>query len=254
MFFDTHAHYDDGAFDADRRELIASLPGSGVSLVLNPGCDRDTSETAMSLAGEHQHFYAAVGWHPHEAKSFDAEGGEGFLSEAAGAAKVMAIGEIGLDFHYDHSPRDVQLEIFARQMDFARECGLPVVIHSREAHEETMKVVRRYPDLRGVFHCYSGSAEAAREILDMGWYLSFNGVVTFKNARRALETIAIMPRDRLLLETDAPYLAPVPFRGKRCDSRMLTHTAAKIAEVLAISPDELSVLTMDNGKRFFGIE
>ena len=253
MYFDTHAHYDDDKFDPDRDELIASLPENGVTLVLNPGCDRQSSATAIELSERFSYVYAAVGWHPHEARLFGEEGGEVFLAEAVKHKKVMAIGEIGYDFHYNYSPREAQADAFVRQMDFAREAGLPVIIHSREAHEETMKVIRRYPDLRGVFHCYSGSAEGSREILEMGWYLSFTGAVTFKNARHSLETIAAMPPERLMIETDSPYLSPVPHRGKRCDSRMLPLTAAKIGEVLGMDAQAVAALAMENGKRFFGI-
>ena len=254
MYFDTHAHYDDDKFERDRDELIASLPANGVTLVLNPGCDRRSSETAIELSERFSYVYAAAGWHPHDARLFDEEGGESFLAAAIKHKKVMAIGEIGYDFHYNHSPRDAQEKAFVRQMDFARDAGLPVIIHSREAYEETMKIIRRYPDLCGVFHCYSGSAEGSREILEMGWYLSFTGAVTFKNARHALETIAAIPPERLMIETDAPYLSPIPHRGERCDSRMLTLTAGKIGEVLGMDADSVAALAMTNGKRFFGID
>ena len=255
MYFDTHAHYDDDAFDADRDELIALLPESEVALVLNPGCDRTSSEKAMELARVYPYFYAAAGWHPHDAKLFEEQGAEDFLFSAIEYEKVVAIGEIGLDFHYDYSAHDIQTRVFERQMEFARDHDIPVIIHSREAHEETMKIVRRFKDtVRGVFHCYSGSEEASHEILDMGWYLSFTGAVTFKNARRPVETVAAMPLDRLMLETDSPYMTPVPHRGKRCDSRMLHYMAEKIGEIRGMEVEEIAALTMENGKRFFGIE
>ncbi len=253
MYFDTHAHYDDERFDADRHELLAMFPEMGVSLVLNPGCDAESSAKAVEYADTYPHVYAAVGWHPHEADSFD-EGSARLIRQWCADPKVRAIGEIGLDYYYDFSPRERQREVFRAQMELARELNVPVIIHDREAHGECMEIIREFPDVRGVFHCYSGSAEMGRQLIDMGWYLSFTGAITFKNARKALETIEICPMDRIMIETDSPYLAPVPHRGKRNDSRELKYVAEKIAEVKGISPEEVARITMENGKRFFGIE
>ncbi len=253
MYFDTHAHYDDERFEPDRHELLASLPREGVSLVLNPGCDAATSAKAVEYAESYPHVYAAVGWHPHEADSYGAESGE-LIREWCRNPRVRAIGEIGLDYYYDFSPRERQREVFRSQMELARDLGMPVIIHDREAHGECMEIIREFPEVKGVFHCYSGSAEMGRQIVDMGWYLSFTGAITFKNARKALETIEICPTDRIMIETDSPYLAPVPHRGKRNDSRELCYVAEKIAEIKGMSAEEVAQITLENGKRFFGIE
>ncbi len=253
MFFDTHAHYDDERFDADRHQLLASFPENGVSYVLNPGCDRESSEKALGFARQYPHVYAAVGWHPHEAESFDG-GSLDFLRECCGDEKVRAIGEIGLDYYYDFSPREVQRSVFRQQMTLARELEMPVIIHDRDAHGECMEIIREFPDVKGVFHCYSGSAEMGRQLLDMGWYLSFTGAITFKNARKALETIELCPMDRIMIETDSPYLAPVPHRGRRNDSRELVYVAQTIGSIKGLETEEVARITLENGKRFFGIE
>ena len=253
MFFDTHAHYDDERFDQDRHDLLAAFPENGVALVLNPGCDEETSRKALSYARQYEHVYAAVGWHPHEADSFT-DGSLDFLRECCADPKVRAIGEIGLDYFYDFSPREKQREVFRRQMELARELDMPVIIHDRDAHGECMDIIREFPGVRGVFHCYSGSAEMGRQLIEMGWYLSFTGAITFKNARKALETIEICPLDRIMIETDSPYLTPVPNRGKRNDSRQLCYVAETIARVKSLEPEEVAKLTMENGQRFFGIE
>lgn len=253
-YFDTHAHYDDRAFDEDRDTLLASMPGSGVSLVLNAGVDRASCLTGLELAKSFPFVYAAVGWHPHEARLFEEEGGPELIREWAKNPRVRALGEIGLDFHYDHSPRGVQRAVFRRQLELARELGLPVVIHDREAHGECMEIIGDFPGLRGEFHCYSGSAEMAKTLLARGWYLGFTGAVTYKNARKALEVIEITPMDRILLETDCPYLSPVPHRGRRNDSRLLPLVADVIAGVKGRSREEVAAAAYENGKRFFGIE
>ncbi|MCD8017963.1 MAG: TatD family hydrolase [Oscillospiraceae bacterium] len=252
MFFDTHAHYDDPAFDDCRYELLDNMPNSGVELILNPGCDRATSEAAIALAERYDYVYAAVGWHPHESESFDSES-EALIRSWAQHPKVKAIGEIGLDYHYDTEIKDAQLHVFERQMALAEELGLPVIIHDRDAHADCMSMVERFPAVKGVFHCYSGSAEMARRLLEMGWYLSFTGAITFKNARRAPEVIAACPNDRIMIETDCPYMAPVPHRGERCDSRLLLYMAAKIAEVKGMTAEAAAEMCMENGKRFFNI-
>lgn len=252
MYFDTHAHYDNEAFDADRDKVLSSLPEKGVSLVLIPGCDLETSVKAIALSKRYVNVYAAVGWHPHEAQYFDDES-EQFIIRAAVEKKVVAVGEIGLDFHYDHSPRDTQRKVFRRQMELARETKLPVIIHDREAHAECLDMAREFSDVRGVFHCYSGSVETARELIKLGWYLSFTGTVTFKDARRALEAIGAVPLERIMLETDSPYLAPAPYRGRRCDSSMLPYIAQTVADVKRVSVQEIAEITMKNGCDFFNI-
>jgi len=252
-FFDTHAHYEDPWFDADRQELISCLPASGVQLVMNCGSDGTTSEKSVALAQQYDFFYAAVGWHPHEAKSWDEHCGQKIRLWAQNP-KVRAIGETGLDYHYDLEWKQLQREVFEAQLCLAEELDLPVVIHDREAHGDTMNIIRRYPNVRGEFHCYSGSAEMARELLDRGWYLGFNGAITLPGARRSLETIAMMPLERILLETDCPYLAPMPrTEGRRNDSRRLTRVAEVIAEVRDTTPDQIAEFSLQNGRRFFGL-
>lgn len=254
MYFDTHAHYDDDWFSEDREQLIASLPGAGVSLVLNAGCDKESCERSIELAHRYDFFYAAVGWHPHSARDWNDEC-EAFIRRWARDPKVVAIGEIGLDYHYDLDWKDTQHEVLEAQLCLAESLDLPVVIHDREAHGDCMDIIRRYPSVRGEFHCYSGSAEMAKKLLDMGWYLGFNGSITMQGARRALETIAMMPSDRMLLETDCPYLAPIPRTdGRRNDSRKLPRVAEIIAQIRHTTPELVAEVTMENGKRFFGIE
>lgn len=254
MFFDTHAHYDDEWFDGDRDALIASLRPAGVDLVVNVGCDKGSSEASMALADKYDFFYAAVGWHPHDAKSWDAESAD-LIRAWAKHPKVVAIGEIGLDYHYDLEWKELQHEVFEAQLCLAEELDLPVVIHDREAHGDCMEIIRRHPRVHGEFHCYSGSAEMAKELLNRGWYLGFNGSVTMQGARRAVETLKMMPTDRLLLETDCPYLAPMPRTdGKRNDSRKLRRVAEFIAETLGTSPELVAAVAKENGLRFFGIQ
>jgi TatD DNase family protein len=253
MYFDTHAHYDDEAFDADRDELLASLPARGVSLVVNPATDARSAEVALSLAGRHPHVFAAVGWHPHEADSFNAESSARIRSWAQ-REKTVAVGEIGLDYHYDFSPRETQRRVFEAQLDLAEELGLPVIVHDREAHGDIMDIVRRHPRVRGVFHCWSGSPEMAAELFRRGWYLSFTGSITFKNARRGLETLAAAPADKIMLETDAPYLAPTPRRGQRNDSTLLPLIAEAAARARGMDLEAMAALTMENGRRFFGLD
>ena len=253
MYFDTHAHYTDESFDADRDETIKAVFDSGVELIMNNSSDYESCVRSLELAEKYPFIYSAVGWHPHDAKTFSKES-EGFLRQWCALPKVRAIGEIGLDYYYDLSERDVQREVFIRQMELARELKMPVVIHDRDAHAECMEIIKRFPEVKGEFHCYSGSAEMAREILNLGWYLGFTGAITFKNARKALEVIEMCPNDRMLIETDCPYLAPVPHRGKRNDSRNLPYIAQVIAEIKGISTEEVAEMTNRNGRRFFNIE
>ncbi len=253
MYFDTHAHYDDEQFDGDRDELLASMPANGVTLIVNAASDVQTARTGRSLAEKFPFVYFAAGVHPHEASGME-DGTTDELRELLAHPKAVAVGEIGLDYHYDLSPRDVQKARFREQMELAREVEKPVIIHEREACADTLEILRVYwRDVPGVFHCYSGSWETAKEILDSGWYLSFTGVVTFKNARRALEVVRNMPLDRLMIETDSPYLAPEPRRGRRNDSRNLVFIASRIAQERGMAPEELAQAAFDNGKRFFSI-
>ena len=252
MYFDTHAHYDDEAFDADREELLKSLPESGVTLVVNPGCDVQSSERALSLAARWPFVYAAVGIHPEELSGM----GEGDLARIEALCegdKCVAIGEIGLDYYWDDTHKEEQKTLFIRQIELALAKDLPIIVHDREAHGDSLDIVRRYPALRGVFHCYSGSAEMAEELLRRGWYLGFDGPITYKNARKALGVLEICPMDRILIETDSPYLSPVPRRGKRNDSRNLPYVAEKIAEIKGCTPQEAAAASLENGRRLFKI-
>jgi len=250
--FDTHAHYDDRRFDPDRDQVLSGLPRSGVNLVLCPGCNLRSSRAVTALADRYDFLYAAVGIHPHDAKELPPDGVSS-LEALTAHPKVKAIGEIGLDYHYDFSPREAQNVCFRTQMELARATDLPVIIHDREAHADTLRVVRDFPGMRGVFHCYSGSLESAKILVDLGYHISFTGVVTYKNARRALEVAAWLPADRLLLETDAPYLTPEPHRGRRNDSGYLHLTCETLANLRGVSAETLAEQTLSNGKRLFSI-
>ena len=253
MLFDTHAHYDDERFGADREALLASMPEKNVGLIVNPGCDIPSSRVAVELAGKFDFVYAAVGIHPENCADFEPEQIEK-LRELAKEPKVVAIGEIGLDYYWaENPPRALQQEVLRRQLGLAEKLQLPVIIHDRDAHGDTMAIVREFPQVRGVFHCFAGSTEMARELIGMGWMLSFNGAATFKNARKAPEVIAAVPLEKLMIETDAPYLTPVPHRGERNDSSYVRFVAEKIAEIKGLSPEEVERVTWENGRRFFGI-
>ena len=254
LIFDTHAHYDDEAFDADREALLASMPENGVGLIVDPGCDLDTSRRAVEIAEQYSHVYAAVGWHPENCAPYTRESLD-TLRAWAKDPKVVAIGEIGLDYYWEQNPpRKFQQEVFRDQLALAQELGLPVIVHDRDAHADSLAIVREFPDVRGVFHCYSGSVEIAQELIERGWYLGFDGPLTYKNAKKTVEVAKIVPLDRVLLETDSPYMAPVPVRGTRNDSRNVSHIAAKFAEIRGMSTDEIIALTNENGRRFFGIQ
>ena len=252
-YFDTHAHYDDEKFDEDRDELLGSLPGKGVEKIVVPGCSISSSCMAVELSRRYDYVYAAIGIHPHDAANMKETDIEKMRSLARDK-KVVAIGEIGLDYHYDFSPRETQKVVMRTQMQLARELGLPVIIHDREAHADCFNIVKEFSDVTGVYHCYSGSWEQAKEILKLGWYISFTGSVTFRNAYRVPEVAAKMPFDRMMIETDAPYMTPVPHRGKRNDSSYLPFICEKIAAERCITPEEVAEQTYLNGLRFFGIE
>ena len=253
MLFDTHAHMDDRAFQQDRFSLLEGLAEKGVALVMNPGCSLESSRNAVALAEKYPFVYAAVGSHPDVADEVNATVLEEYRKLCKLSPKVKAIGEIGIDYHYEDIPRELQLKAFRMQMELAREVGLPVIVHEREAHEDGMAVVREFPDVTGVFHCYSGSAEMARQLVDRGWYIGFTGVLTFKNARKAIEAAASIPLERIVLETDCPYMAPEPFRGRRNDPGYLFRMAEKLAEIRNVSVEQIHAITTDNGKRLYRI-
>ena len=253
MLFDTHAHLDDRAFDPDREELLDALPRAGLALVMNPGCSLTSSLAAAALASRRDYLYAAVGSHPDAADEVCTEVLEQYRTLCRDNPKVRAIGEIGLDYHYEDVPRAVQQRAFRAQLELARELKLPVIIHDREAHEDALSILRDVPEVTGVFHCFSGSAEMARQLADKGWYIGFTGVLTFKNARRAVEAAAALPLDRIVLETDCPYMAPEPVRGTRNDPRNLPRMAQKLAEIRGLPVEEIGRITLENGKRLYRI-
>ena len=254
MYFDTHAHYYDDAFDADRDAVLSSLPEAGVEIALCPGCDLETSRQSIALAERYPHLYAAVGFHPENLEGASPADLAQIESMAA-HPKVKAIGEIGLDYYWEkeEAGRARQRAFFAAQLDLAEKLDMPAIVHDREAHRDTLDIVTAHHGARGVFHCYSGGVEDARTLVILGWMLSFTGVITFKNARRALEVLEWLPLDRVMIETDAPYMAPEPYRGKRNDSRYVFRMADAIAQVKGLSTDEVARITTENGKRFFGI-
>ena len=253
QLYDTHAHYDDGRFDSDRAELLRSIHQEGVALINTIGTDVPSSRASIALAEEYDFIYAVVGGWPGNVGDMTEADLEEYRQMAA-HPKVLAIGEIGLDYYYDDVPHEVQKHWFRRQLDLAAELRMPVVIHERDAHGDAMEIVREYADrVTGVFHCYSGSAEMAKELVSLGWYISITGVVTFKNARKAVESVAAVPLERIMIETDAPYLAPVPYRGRRNHSGYVLEVAKKIAEIKGVSTEEAARVTLENGKRFFRV-
>lgn len=251
--FDSHAHYLDSAFDEDRDALLTQLFATEVCGIIEAATTAKNAEQAVTLAHRYPKLYAAVGIHPVETADTN-DGDLDILRRLAVDNKVVAIGEIGLDYHYEeYCPRDVQKMWFCRQLELANELDLPVVIHDREAHEDTIALLKKYRP-RGVVHCFSGSVETAKEVLKLGMYIGIGGVVTFKNARKLVEVAAMVPKDRLLLETDAPYLAPVPYRGHRCDSSLIAHTAVAIAEIRGVTTGDVLTWGTDNATRLYNLE
>ncbi len=253
MIFDTHAHMDDRAFDQDRDSLLSRLPEEGIALLMNPGCSLTSSQAAVSLSNQYSYIYAAVGSHPDAADEVNDGVLEQYRALCRDNPKVKAIGEIGLDYHYEDIPRDIQKRSFRAQMGLARELGLPVIVHEREAHEDGMKIVEEFPSVTGVFHCYSGSLEMAKWLIERGWYIGFGGVLTFKNARKALEVSGNIPLERIVLETDCPYMAPEPFRGRRNDPGKLYRVAEKLAQLRGMTVEEVQAITLENGKALYRI-
>ena len=255
ILFDTHAHLDDPKFDEDREQIIKRCKDEGVAYIVNIGSNIATSVKSINLSKKHDFIYAAVGVHPHDSKGMD-ENSCAILEELAkNNDKVRAIGEIGLDYHYDYSPRDIQKKRFAEQIDLAKQIGLPVIIHNREAHEDTLRILRQsgVKDVGGVFHSYSGSVEMMREVLKLNMYISISGPVTYKNARKTVEVAREVPLDRLLIETDSPYLTPVPHRGERNYPGYVKYVAEKIAAIREVELDEIANAALKNGRRLFGI-
>ncbi len=254
MLFDTHVHMNDPAFDADRDALISSFPQQGVGLAMNVGCSLASSRDAIALAEKYPHIYAAVGTHPDAADEVNDQVLEEYRKLCKLHPKVKAIGEIGLDYYYEDIPRQVQKQAFIAQLELARELDLPVVVHERDAHDDGMTIIKQFPTVTGVFHCYSGSAEMARQLVKLGWYIGFTGVLTFKNARKAVETAQAIPLERIVLETDCPFMSPEPFRGKRNDPTKLYRMAQRLAELRGITEEQARAITMENGKRLYRID
>lgn len=255
MLFDSHAHYDDEKFDPDRKQVIEKAFESGVGYILNAASDLDSSKMCLELARQFEGIYAAVGIHPHNVE----KAGENAIEEIEAMArqpKVVAIGEAGLDYYYDFSPRTLQQEWFAAQIRLSKKLGLPIIVHSRDSHEDTLKIIKKEKagDTGGVFHCFTGSLEMAKILLDNNFYISLGGAVTFKNARKAVEAAEYIPLDRLLIETDCPYMTPHPFRGERNDSSYIRLVAEKIALIKDVTFEEIARRTTENAIRLFGIQ
>lgn len=254
MLFDTHAHFDDPQFDSDRDEVIKSLADDGVTRVMNIGANMETSEKAIEIANKYDFIYATVGVHPCDTYDMTDEDIERLRIMAKNNPKVRAIGEIGLDYYFDDTKPDIQKEWFIKQLHLAKELNMPVVIHDRDSKGDAIEILKREGISNGVMHCFSGSAETARELVKMGFMISFTGVLTFKNARRAVEACRSIPIERLMIETDCPYMAPEPQRGERNYSGYVKYVARKMAEIKGLSYEETARITMENGLRFYGIE
>jgi TatD DNase family protein len=253
MLFDTHTHLDDKKFDEDRDTLIPSLKNDGISLLVNIGADMKSSEESVKLAEKYDFIYASVGVHPCDTANLT-DDDILTLEKLAQHEKVVAIGEIGLDYYWDEPEREIQKEWFKKQLLLAKKLNMPYIVHDRDAHADVLEIIKESGYTNGVMHCFSGSAEMAKEVIKMGMYVSLSGTVTFKNAKKAQEVASVVPLDKLLIETDSPYLTPEPFRGKRNNSALVKYTAEKIAEIRGLSFKDLARITMENGKRFYNIK
>ncbi len=250
---DVHAHMNDARFDEDRAEILKEIKEAGIARLINSGCCLMSCKDTLKLAEENDYIYAAIGIHPQEAADLELGGEAAWneLCEMLSHPKVVALGEIGLDYYYENVSRPIQRKWFCAQLELAEKLDLPVVIHSRDAMKDTLEILRAHPNNRGILHCYSGSVESLREILKLGWSISLGGVVTFKNARVAKEVAAEVPLDRLMLETDSPYLAPEPNRGKRNSALNLPYVAKMIAELKGTTPKEIERITDENAMKMF---
>ena len=252
MIFDTHAHYDDKAFDQDRDELLKSMNEAGVAFIVNVGASIDSTRKALELAGKYPFLYAAIGVHPSETEGMTQDD-LSWLKEKAADPKVVAIGEIGLDYHWPDPDKAIQKKWFEEQLQLASETGLPIIVHSRDAAQDTLEILKEWQKekMKGVIHCFSYTKEIAREYLNMDYYFGIGGVLTFKNAKKLIEAVEYIPMSRILLETDCPYLAPEPYRGKRNQSTYIDLVAERLAEVKKISKEEVLTITMRNAKEFY---
>lgn len=251
--FDTHAHYDDVKFDENRDDLLSSMNTDGVSYICNVGADLKSSETSIKLANKYEFIYAAVGVHPECIYNLP----EDWLNRVEDLSKndkIVAIGEVGLDYHYPDFSKEKQLDAFERQLDLAQKLNKPVIIHSRDAVEDTISILKNFPGVSGVIHCFSGSAEVAYKYVDMGWYIGLTGVVTFKNAKKAVEVARVIPIEKIVIETDCPYMAPEPWRGSCCNSKMLVSVATKIADIKRLLPQEVVDITRNNAFKLYRLD
>lgn len=252
MIFDSHAHYDDRAFNEDREAVITKIKEAGVKRVLNCASSLKTCDSTIELTRKYDFFYGAIGIHPQDA--IEAIGNINKLADYLSDSKMKAVGEIGLDYYYDEYDRNVQQRVFREQMDLASQLDLPVIIHDRDAHEDTLRIIKEFKNVRGVLHCFSGSTEFAKQILKLDYYIGFTGVVTFKNAKKAVEAVRHVPMERLLVETDCPYMSPEPHRGHRCDSSLLEHTIRKISVIKELDYDTVCKEAYKNASMMLKIE
>ncbi len=254
MFIDTHAHLDFDRFSKDRDKVIKDAYAIGVKRIINVGADMGSSQNSVELAQDYDFIYASIGVHPHDAEGFSAKDYD-TLKELSKADKVVAVGEIGLDYYYDNSPRQIQQEAFKQQLELAQEVNLPIIIHSRDAKEDTLKILKESAkELTGVMHCYAYDLKTANEVIDLGFYLAFGGVITFNNATDLRGVVEEIPLDKILIETDAPYLTPTPYRGKRNESKYVKEVAKKIAEIKDITLEEVAEVTTKNAKELFDLD
>jgi TatD DNase family protein len=254
MLFDTHTHLNDKAFEEDREMVVQRAEKEGVSLLVNVGFNRETIPQTLKLAENYDFIYAAVGWHPHDAADMKEED-LNWIEELSAHPKVVAIGEMGLDYYWDNAPRDVQKDVFRQQIALAKRVKKPIIIHDRDAHRDVVDILREEgaEEVGGIMHCFGGSYDIAKECLDLNFYISFGGPLTFKNAKKPKEVAKQIPLDRLLIETDSPYLTPHPYRGKRNESSYVRYVAESLAEIKGLSYEEICRITMENGKRLFNI-
>ena len=259
MYFESHAHYDDRRFDDDRHELLLACQRAGVKYIVNAGADLESSKKGIEMAAQYDFLYTAVGVHPHDAKTLD-EASFAQLTEMSYGNKVVAIGEIGLDYHYDNSPRDIQVKWFHRQLELAKQRDLPVIIHSRDAAAQVYDIIKSVKLSTangrgaGVIHCYSGSAQMAQDYIKLGYYLGIGGVITYSSAKKTVEVVEAVPLERILIETDCPYLSPVPNRGKRNDSQNLKYICEKISEIKQIDVELVEEITYKNAMTLFDMK
>ena len=253
IIFDTHAHYDSDSFDGDRDEVLKQIKESGVAFVLNCSSDYESIKKTYNLTKENDFIYGALGIHPTDANDFNDDVRLEIIEYIKSNEKILAIGEIGLDYYWDENPsKEVQKSVFRAQMNLARELNLPVVIHDRDAHGDTLEIMKEYPEVKGIVHCFSGSSEFANECIKLGYYIGITGVVTFKNAKKIVDVVKAVPIEKLLVETDCPYMTPEPNRGKRNKSDYISHIIEQIAKIKEIDPKEVNMAVNDNFMRLIG--